>query len=233
MDYQIERTQNSLQYPLPSITSQSSFKAVLENKFYFWMFSFVCLKLLFPISIEKYFPCISRTFLYLNCNTNENTSHSPRISLKTCRTYSKPHLNLNRMSNCLECYSYSWSIRLLPEGFFLYIDYRKSKRTLPNMVIHYVIGKIYFKLPHEIFKSFHLSYFCFCDKMGKAPNFLPALFHSQHSILQQQLQFSLCRLSLGWSCHCPSISLGSPSLGHWIGCGPATVREKKNRILLD
>lgn len=172
-DYQTERTQNSLQYPLPSVTTQSSFKAASENKFYFWTFSFVCLKLLFPVSIEKYFPCISRrSFLYLNHNINDNTSHSSRISLKTCRAYSKPHSNLKRMSNCLECYFYSWSIRLLPEGFFLYIDYRKSKRTLPKMVIHYVIREIYFKLPHEIFKSFHLSYFCFCSKIGEGSGFL-------------------------------------------------------------
>lgn len=99
MDYQIQRTQNSLQYPSPSITSQPCFKAALENKFY-------CLKLFFPISIEKYISCNSRrTFLYLNPNINDNTSHSPRISLKTRRTYLKLHLNLNRTSNCLECYS--------------------------------------------------------------------------------------------------------------------------------
>lgn len=40
------------------------------------------------------------------------------------------------------------------------------------MVIHYVIHEIYFKLPHEIFKSFHLSYFCFCNKTGEDSGFL-------------------------------------------------------------
>lgn len=40
------------------------------------------------------------------------------------------------------------------------------------MVIHYVIREIYFKLPHEIFKGFHLSYFCFCDKIREDSRFL-------------------------------------------------------------
>lgn len=40
------------------------------------------------------------------------------------------------------------------------------------MVIHYVIREIYFKLPHEIFKAFHLSYFCSCNEIREDSGFL-------------------------------------------------------------
>lgn len=62
--------------------------------------------------------------------------------------------------------------KTLTWGLLLNIDCRKSRRALPNMVIHYVIREIYFKLPHEIFKAFHLSYFCSCDKIREDSGFL-------------------------------------------------------------
>jgi len=37
-------------------------------------------------------------------------------------------------------------------------------------------------------------------------NPLPELFHSQHLIQLQLLQFFLDKQSQGWSCHCPSTS---------------------------
>lgn len=62
--------------------------------------------------------------------------------------------------------------KTLTWGLLLNIDCRKSRRALPNMVIHYVTCEIYFKLPHEIFKASHLPYFCSWDKIRGDSGFL-------------------------------------------------------------
>ena len=59
----------------------------------------------------------------------------------------------------------------------------------------------------QMMKFLRLSFMTLINyNMKIIENPLPELFHSQHLIQLQLLQFFLDKQSQGWSCHCPSTS---------------------------